>query len=192
MVSDVTVGIITHPPRIANGMFSRALESVHRQTRMPDTIAIRNDTAGIGAPGMRSRLVRDVRTRWLAWLDSDDEFLPDHLAGLLDFAEATGADYVYPWFTVMGGTDPWPELFGKPWSNDAPRQTTTTILVRTELAQEVGYGLGVDPEGTGGTGEDWAFTMGCMAAGAKIAHLPLRTWIWHHHDANTGGRPDRW
>ena len=133
-------------------------------------------------------------TEWVAFLDDDDEFLPEHVDKLLSFAIATDADYVFPWFTVVGGGDPFPQHFGMPWNNDIPRQTTVTTLVRTELAQEIGFLRPTEGDNVGGDvwGEDYQFTLECMKAGAKIMHLPERTWLWHHDSNNTSGRPDRW
>jgi hypothetical protein len=72
-------------------------------------------------------------------------------------------------------------------------QTTVTTLVRTELAQDVGFLWPADSEIDGQrAGEDWEFTRGCMAYGAKISHLVEHTWLWHHDSGNTSGLPDRW
>ena len=76
---------------------------------------------------------------YVNFLDSDDEMDPNHVECLLICAEETGADYVYPWFRVKGGADPFPQFFGKPWDNDQPHQTTVVTMVRTELAQRVGF-----------------------------------------------------
>lgn len=188
----ITVGIITHPPRISNGLLDRALTSVWKQTRVPEQISIRVDTNKVGAPTMRQTLLASVRTKWLAWLDSDDEFLPHHLQTLLGVAEATGADYVFSMYQVIGGTDPFEHENGAPFDYDNPRQTTTTILVKSELAKECGYARGDDPTGGGGMGEDWRFTCNAMDAGAKIVCVPNVTWLWHHDSENTSGSPSRW
>jgi hypothetical protein len=114
-----------------------------------------------------------------------------HLAALTGTAAETDADYVYSWYDVVGGSDPMPMFFGQPWDNEQPHQTTVTTLVRTDLAQKIGFGgePGEDPNGTGlhVSGEDYRFTLGCMYAGAKIVHRPERTWFWHHHGNNTSG-----
>lgn len=135
-----------------------------------------------------------VETPWVAFLDSDDEMDPCHLERIYAAAQEQGADYVYPWFRVRGGGDPFPQFFGKPWDNAQPHQTTVTTLVRTELAQSVGFMYPDDgetfPDGNR-AGEDWHFTLGCMARGAKIYHHPEVTWTWHHHGANSSGMPGR-
>lgn len=168
-------------------MLKRAVASVQRQTTPHHLITV-EDTTGQGAAATRQRGLDQVTTPWVAFLDSDDEMDPTHLEQLLTCAEQTGADYVYPWFRVVGGKDPFPMFFGKPWDDAHPHNTTITILVRTELAQRVGFQM--KTTGAWG-GEDFRFTKRCIAAGAKIVHLPVRSWTWHHTGKNTSGRPDR-
>lgn len=194
-MSDVTVVVPFHPQRETNGYLDRAVRSIQCQT-LPDVkvIAIRDDQKQ-GAAATRHAGLMMVNTPWVAFLDSDDEMDQHHLYMLLRWARQYGADYVYPWFRIGGsGADPFPQFFGKPWNNNEPHQTTVTTLVRTRLAQSVGF-LYPDngetfPDGNR-AGEDWHFTLGCMSKGAKIMHLPERTWTWHHHGANTSGLPDR-
>lgn len=193
MSDTITVVIPTIPPR--KMLLHRANHSVLAQTRPADAVNICIDNHHAGAARTRQRGLEGVRTDWVAFLDDDDEFLPDHLDHLLSHALAERADYVYSWFQVIGGRDPFPPShFTDPFDPKKPIQTTITTLVRTELAQSVGFlqppeGLLVD----GMTwGEDWQFTVECLRAGAKISHLVERTWLWHHDSGNTSGRPDRW
>lgn len=178
----VTVVVPYHPARVKNGMLARAADSVARQT-IPAHLVTVEDTRREGAAATRQRGLDQVTTEWTAFLDSDDEMDPTHLEQLLRCAEETGADYVYPWFRVRGGSDPFPMFFGKPWDDAHPHSTTITILVRTGLAKLVGF--------PNVPGEDFAFTKGCIREGAHIVHHPARTWTWVHHGRNSSGRPDR-
>lgn len=178
-MNDVTVVIPYHTAREENGMLARAVRSVEAQTEPCEIIAAK-DVHGMGAAITRNHGLALVRTPWTAFLDSDDEMDPNHVEKLIRCAEETDADYVYPWFRVVGGSDPFPMFFQRPWDNDAPHSTTITILIRTELAKKVGFRA--EPS------EDWSFTLRCMAEGAKIVHLPERTWVWYHHGRNTSGR----
>lgn len=191
-VPEVTVVTPFHAQRKANGMLERAAASVRAQT-VPVEHVLAEDIHRMGAAITRAHGLALVETEWTAFLDSDDELDPDHIEQLLACAADTGADYVYPWFRVVGGTDPFPMFYGRPWDDDAPHQTTITILVRTGLAQHVGFHE--PPEGSTihdqRGGEDWHFTLGCLAAGARIVHLPVRSWTWHHGPQNSSGRPDR-
>lgn len=188
-MTGVTVVIPTIPPRAE--LLARAVNSVSRQTRPPEAIAVAYDNYGRGAPYTRSQGLNRVDTEWAAFLDDDDVMGEHHLERLLQTAKETGADLVYPWYTVIGGTDPFPHLFGRPWDPADPQQTTITTLVRTELAQRVGGfadpGEDWDPAGNR-AGEDFKFVCRISDAGGKVVHLAERTWFWHHHRGNTSGR----
>lgn len=155
-----------------------------------------------GAPITRQRGLDAVDTEWVAFLDDDDEFLQQHLERLMWAANEHDADYVYSWYNVIGGTDPRPEEFGRPWDPSDPRQTTITTLVRTNVAQAAGFLLeGGETEDLTSpdrhyAGEDWRFTKRIADSGATIFHLPEKTWLWYHwHNGthgNTSGLPKNW
>lgn len=193
LIDDVTVCIPTIPPR--SSLLLRAVKSVQAQTYPVESINIRTDVKKQGAAITRQSALDDVSTKWVAFLDDDDEFKPHHIEALLHHAHNESADYVYSWFDVVGGYDPFPSYhFTNPFNPEAPIQTTITVLVKTELAKEVGF----DQPPGGATihgqrwGEDYHFTLGCIRLGAKISHLVDRTWLWHHDSGNTSGLPDRW
>lgn len=183
----VTVVTPWHTARERNGMLARASRSVEAQTVPVEHIKAR-DVHGMGAAVTRNHGLALVETEWTAFLDSDDELDPDHVEQLLTCAAETGADYVYPWFRVVGGSDPFPMFFGKEFDPEQPNSTTITVLVRTELAQSIGFES--DPA-VSVSGEDFLFTLRCIEAGARIVHHPARTWTWFHTGMNTSGRPDR-
>jgi len=201
----ISVVIPTHPGR--EPYLKLAVESAWAQRRMPRLVHVVEDLEHNGAAITRDRGLRKVETEWVAFLDSDDVMYPDHLSTLLAGAKVHGADYVYSWYeiinrhgTVVHVKDPL-EHFGKPFDPDRPTQTTVTTLVRTELAQSVGFDAPVAGETVGGqvAGEDWRFTLGCLAAGAKVVHVPKVTWGWRHHGigspghaGNTSGLGSRW
>lgn len=199
----ITVVVPTIAPR--RWLLARALDSVVTQTVHPVaevSVEVAEDIRREGAAATRNRALSQVDSRWVAFLDDDDEFMPRHLERLLAHALSTEADYVYSWFMIKDPTgaerpdlDPFPGQFGKPFDPEHPVQTTVTTLVRTELAKDVGIRPSETapptPDGHR-AGEDWQFTLDCLKAGAVISHLPERTWWWHHHGANTSGLPDRW
>lgn len=180
MRNDVTVAIAHIPQRFRE--LSRAVTSVARQNHQADAISIATDNLYEGAWVTRTRAVSTVNTEWVALLDDDDFFHPTHLSTLVSAANADpSVDYWFTYFEVLNGKDPL-NHFGKVWDPEHPHQTTTTVMVRTELAKQVGWHL---PE-PGQTidrqmaGEDFAFTLGCRDAGAKIVHIPQVTWTYVH------------
>ena len=177
------------PPRAAR--LKRALDSIVNQTRKVDQISVYIDHEGRGAGWTRHQALLAARTEWVAFLDDDDMWMPHHIAHCLDHAEKTGADLVFPWFTVNGGVDPFPQHFGKVWDPENPTHTTITTLVRTEAALAVGGFDDGAPDGWEDgnvAGEDWRFILRLRDAGYSISHLPERLWVWNHHSQNLSGR----
>lgn len=193
----IAVCIPAHPARARNGMLDEALRSVWAQTLLPDAVHVAMDTTRAGAPATRQRALDAASTDWVSFLDSDDLLLPQHLEHLLAHALETQADMTYGWFKLVqqladgrridhGDHDPVfpPGHFLNPFDPENPIETTITILVRRELAQQVG--MRALDRGQINTGEDRAFVMDLLATGAKITHLTERTWVWRHHQLPDG------
>lgn len=184
----ITAAIASHPTRTQHGLLMRALGSVCRQTLQPRAIVVANDTERYGAPWSRQACLDMVDTEWMAWLDSDDEWYPQHLDRLHSVAVETGSVFVFSWFDAPH--DPLGH-FGLPFDPAHPHHTTITFLVRTELAKEVGFPA--DPEGGVHSNEDWFHILGLSALadqrGLKMTHLAERTWRWHQGAHNSSGKP---
>jgi glycosyltransferase involved in cell wall biosynthesis len=202
----VTAVIPSIPPRSVRSpgpdgqppALDRAVRSLLSQTRPVDAVALSFDHRHEGAAVTRNRGLAMVRTEWTVFLDDDDVLLPDHVGALMEHAEATGADVVYPWFDVVNGFDPFPQYEGRPFSADALRDVQNfipvTVLVRTGLARGVG---GFEPRNESAAPgaspcEEWGLWLKLLAIGARFEHLNRRTWEWHWHPGNTSGRGDRW
>ena len=182
---DITVVIPSIPPR--RKMLQEAVRSVMNQTLPAAALSIAVDVNREGAPATRQRALDGAGTEWVAFLDDDDLFMNVHLEHLYAHAQETGADFVYSWFHVPGGTDPFPQThYTNPFNPDDPIETTITVLVRRELAQQAGFqalNRGHDTN----TGEDRYFTLKCLDLGGKVSHLVEKTWWWRHHGGNTSG-----
>jgi len=195
VIPGVSVIIPTVAPR-AN-MLQRALASVTAQTLQPDAVIVQEDTEREGAAATRQRAQDRVETEYTCPLDDDDELHPVHLEHLLAEAQRTDADLVFPWYEVCGGADPMPEAFGRNWDDYlnefGPYQFPVTFLARTEVIRAAG-GWEPMPEGqrlAAQPGEDWRLCLALVAMGAKIVHLPEKTWIWNHWGGNASGLPQR-
>lgn len=208
---DVLVVIPTIPGR--DDLLKRAIASIREDVaRVVVVGTIEVDLGGLGPAITRTRAVvqtmnAGVHPTWIAFLDDDDEFHPDHLAKLVEHAERTGADVVYPWFELnVGGqienskgdnlllinNKP---AFGQPFDGAALNRNNyipVTALVRTSLFIQVGgFPEPNTEEWPHPDCEDWALWRRLRDAGAVFSHLPERTWTWHWHGKNTSGRPDR-
>lgn len=204
MKNQITVCIPTIPPR--RDMLLRAVLSVSLQTRAAAAVSIAQDVVHEGAGVTRQRALDGAHTEWVAFLDDDDAFMSHHLETLLDAAIENDADYVYSYYMVRDAmNNDHPEIdplghLGRPFDTADPHQTTVTTLVKRELAQQARF---MPPEGAEIDGqvygEDFQFTVDCCKLGAKVVHVPQRTWWWYHHgmgapgvNGNTSGRGDRW
>jgi glycosyltransferase involved in cell wall biosynthesis len=186
----VTAVIPTIPPR--EYYLERALRSVIHQTRPVDAISVAVDHDHEGAAATRNRALAAVQTEWAAFLDDDDEWLPEHVGALLEAADESGADVIYPWFIVPGGWDPLAAK-GRPFDPDelhVRNYIPTTVLARTALIRAAG---GFQPKGPPDNPcDDWGCWLKLVEAGADFHHLNRRTWVWNWHGENTSGRGDRW
>lgn len=190
---DVTVCIPTIPPR--TDLLQRAVVSAIKQHHPPAALSIAVDHAGEGAAATRNRAWQAAQTPWVAFLDDDDELKREHLEACARHQQATGADMVYPWFSLVGGVSPFSDrFFTDPWDPERPRQTTVVMLVRRSVLEalggfrEMGEQAASD-EGGNRVGEEYDLVLRMNAAGYRIEHLVQKTWTWHHHEGNTSGRP---
>ena len=191
-MTDVTAVIPTIPPRSA--MLARAIRSVMNQTHPVSDLIIPVDHKREGAAVNRQRGTEMVNTEFLIWVDDDDELMPHHVETLIRAQQESGADIVWPWFRVQGGTDPFPGHQGRQWNPDEPHQFPITVLLRTEAFRQVG-GFETVLEGTVDKdghriGEDLKLWIELSDAGFSFHHIPDVTWIWNHWGGNLSGLPN--
>lgn len=186
MRDGVTLIIPTIAPR--KKLLLRAIESATKQRRPFSDMFIETDVDKRGAGPTRTRGMMQVQTKWTAFLDDDDVLYPQHLDVLIHHALDYDADLVYPWFDVVGGTDPFPMHEGKVFDRDNPTMFPVTVLAKTEVLQ-ASHGF---PLAQHNDGDDWPLWKELCAMGANIVHVNQRTWAYHHDSGNTSGRPDRW
>lgn len=189
-LAPITVAIPTHKAR--ESLFREAVNSVFDQTLPPiGGISVACDTDLEGAAPTRQRALNAVDTEYVAFLDSDDYFYPNHLEVLYNLIIVTNSDYAYSWFD---GNNPFPKHRGRQFDPKNPHQTTMTVLVKTELAKSVGFVTPRTeekfPDGNR-MGEDWRFTLGCRDLGAKFIGTDQITWHYRVHSGNTSGLPGR-
>ena len=209
---DAAVTVITPTIRGRFEMLRRAVASVQAQTQPVKHLVIM-DAEGDGPAAVRNSGIEVADTEWIAFLDDDDEIYPDHLALLIDYAERSGADLVYPWFDlnrsgqVRNEDDPLrvvsPEghlvtPMGVPVTATLMEQLTNrnwipvTLLVRRSAIEAVG---GFPTPGTvewpHQDCEDWGCWIRMRDAGYRFEHIGIRTWVWNHWGGNSSGRADR-
>lgn len=194
-----TVTVVTPHILTRRLELTRAIASVAAQTVHPDDIIISTDTTHSGSAATRNRALYAVNTFWTAFLDDDDEMLPNHLDVLLQNAWRSGASVVYSGCRVLDAQanviplrEEWGR-FGQPFDAELLQTKAympVTCLVQTTLAKQALFGPPAH-EPTSNY-DDWGFYLRLVALGATFLHVPEITWVWHHHGQNTSGRPDKW
>lgn len=189
----ITVVIPTIAARTGPGsLFERAVRSVQQQTFPPAEILAWLDEHREGPAAIRNKLLGAVTTEYVAFLDDDDEFLPDHLQRCARAARLTGADVVYPGYETAGGADP-VGCFGIPFDGALLQHRNfipVTTLCRTAAVRAAG-GFQERPDEHGDPCEDWGLWLAMQRNGAKFHHLARKTWRWNLAPGSTRGRPDR-
>jgi glycosyltransferase involved in cell wall biosynthesis len=176
----VTVITATLPER--HQFLERAITSVRRQTLLPQAHLIGYDYARRGGAAVKNDLAYAAESKWVAILDDDDYFYPDHLAALVEAAETSGSDVAYSWCDVTGA-NPWLE-YNQPFDAGRLRQLSIVshnALVRTELFVELG---GFKPV----KGYDWLLWVAALNTGAKFTCVERKTWHYdlsetHQHES---------
>lgn len=194
-IPGVTIAIPVHPLRL-HSTLDRALHSVWEQTLRPQAVAIAVDSTRAGAAATRNEALAMVRTEWTAFLDSDDQLMPEHLDRLVACQRETGADLVFPHFTVVNGFDPFAAYEGQPFDPvelDTFNRIPVTVLVRTGLLRDAG---GFQPLGPPENPcDDFGAWRALVKTGGVIHHLNCRTWRWHWASGpagNTSGSGSNW
>ncbi|MGJ7442259.1 glycosyltransferase family 2 protein [Aquipuribacter sp. MA13-6] len=196
-VVDVAVVIPVHN---RPEMLDRALRSIAAQTVRPAEVVVVDDVSTDDTPDVALRhgatLVRMAQNggsgrarnagiarataAWVAFLDSDDEWLPDHLERMV--AASEGEALVTAPSITTGG-----RLMGNPWRRPvrlSPRRllvpgnviTTSGTMVRRDLLDRIG-GFRPLPRA-----QDLDLWLRVIEKGPGIA-LPLPTVRYHLHDS---------
>lgn len=190
----VTIVVTAHTPRVRSGLLTRALDSIWKQTHLPDAVAISLDHYRQGAAITRNKALWMANTEWIVFLDSDDILYPEYLFKVFTHQAATGADVVIPWYEVSGAEDPLICNRGKEWNQEEPHSFPITCLVRLELALKVGGFPVQEPAGKWCLGEDFPFWIKMGEAGAKFSNITEQLWEYNHNPpgGNTSGMGSRW
>ncbi|MEA2645689.1 MAG: hypothetical protein QOE92_772 [Chloroflexota bacterium] len=139
--------------------------------------------------GTMARLVASglARGEYIAYLDDDDEFVPEHVEKLVDLLESTGSDWVYSQMRLIFKGVPTDRVIG----DGNPRWgaiSTQLLLHRVEMFNNGNW----DPEAAFARGtlpperrhmatyaSDWDLVGRWLETPAKWAFLPEITVLYH-------------
>lgn len=212
----ITVVIPVH-----NGaaFLAETIESVLRQSRAPVEILVVNDgstdatqavaesfgeqvnvhrIANCGVSEARNYGIAQARTEWVALLDHDDLWEPDHLEKLAEtIAQNPEADLVYggvrrlteisPGTFRLGDVVPTPDekTIARLLLERCPIQTSAIVLRRSRFDQSGGFRPGLL------NGQDWEMWIRLAQGGARFAASPTPTTLYRIHKLSRTHRPLR-
>lgn len=172
---DLTVVIPTVPGRAH--LLAEAVGSVIAQTEPYTEIRIVRDERRTGPSTTRNRGAAHLTTEWVAFLDDDDTWNPNHLATLA--AHAGDADVVYSLATIEGrpGWDPQQRTFD-PDRLRRENYIPNGGIIRSSFFDSVtGY-----PADGQHLYEDWGLWLELLDADARFHCVPERTWTYRIGD----------
>jgi GT2 family glycosyltransferase len=197
------------------GFLAAAIDSVLGQTYARFEICVSDDASGDAATLelLRDYAARDPRVRYIVrderggiaantnsalqlaqgdyvvFLDHDDLLQRDALAHLATAVNAgTAGDIVYSDHDCLGPDGHRRNPFFKPdWSPDlflAQMYLGHFVAIRRELLLQVG-GLRSGCDGS----QDYDLALRCIAAGARVTHIPHVLYHWRQHPDSTAANP---
>jgi glycosyltransferase involved in cell wall biosynthesis len=171
-VATVAAIVPTVPER--HDLLAEALASVDAQVRPVTERSVVTDHDRVGPAATRNRAVEACSSEWLAFLDDDDVWYPDHVATLL--AHTGGADVVYSDCAVTGAAgDLVVNRDFDPFALLRHNYIPVTALVRRSVFLDAGM------FDTSARFEDWELWKALSRAGAKFVHVPAVTWEYRFH-----------
>jgi len=146
------------------------LESAERRFNLP-----KNHGAGGAVP--RNYAIMLAAGQWIAYLDDDNEWQPNHLSSLMQIAQANDVEFVVSSMSVDGK----PLIFEQPAFG---KVDTSCLLHRKSLIQRFGWWK---DRNEGGYCHDWEFVKRWLDAGVRWAVTHLPTVIYN---AETSGQKE--
>jgi hypothetical protein len=188
-------------------MRKRAEASIEAQTVEAEVLMVGVDTQRWGAARMRNFLLQKAPTDWVAFLDDDDELLPNHIEELwAAHLNRPEVDLWYPWFEPVNMEDPLAcpvngnmvNPFGVPFGEEQKRHVLNvdnfipvTVMARRDAILHVGgFQIHEEPPTPVRDRDELGCWRALLKEGYEFGHVPVRTWRYHHHPGHTGGYPE--
>jgi hypothetical protein len=183
----------------------RAIESVLAQTTTRTwTMVVVDDAGGLersdlpddprvhllglkrneGSPAVpRNIALRFARSPLVAFLDDDNQWLPDHLELLAEAMEGNDCVFAYSQMVKTMGGEPTDDVFGQPFDREVLREghfiDTNTLMVRRRPGVRFST-LPRFPQARYwvAQGEDWEITYRLSRHGRPVAYVPKVTVLY--------------
>ena|ERR1039458_5832732 len=162
------IAVITPHKPGRGSLLQECINSVHAQ-KVPHLHFIETDSLRVGPSVLRNKMVKALPAEydWIAFLDDDDLFLPNHLAALSAVSE--NADVVY------SSCQPGIATVILPFDREALRRgnyIAVTSLVRRSMFEKVGGFPDLKKY------EDWRLWNNIADAGGRFVFVQEVTWLY--------------
>lgn len=166
------IAVITPTLREREVLLAECKESVRQQDikePVEHYVGVDDDRLGCGIT--RNRLVAGLNSSfdWLAFLDDDDLFLPNHLRILSEARET--ADIIYSDCETVGWKKTWVTRAFDYQALLERNYISATVLMRREVFEKVGGFRRC-------FAEDWDLWKRCAQAGMRFCYIPQVTWLY--------------
>lgn len=187
-------------------MLAEVIRSVQAQT-VPCKHLWLVDADRLGPAPIRNKLLAQVDTELVGFVDDDDVLDPAHVELCVAVLRESDACVAYPWFRFNHPRGWWPlgeflqiqrpdgtkvHAFGQLFDPAALEHNSfipVTIVARTECLRKVGgFPIPESLEWPHDTAEEWGLWQRLVAAGHSFVHVPTITWEYRVHGGNTSGR----
>lgn len=177
-MAKVDVSVITPAvPWRTEDMLPSCIASVVAQTAEPVSHLIGIDYNKIGAGAMCNKLIKDVDSKYIAFLADDDIFYQNHLEVLT--ANIGEADLIYSWCNVIGRGGWNPNAYFDPERLWIGNYIPSTVMMKTSVFKEMG---GFDE--TPFVAEDWDMWLKMLKANKIFKCVDEITWEYRFHGKN--------
>ncbi len=173
--SDITVIIATAGERPE--LLQRAVKSVEGQTVGPPSLVVGIDKERNGPAAVRNRIVKEVETDFLLFLDDDDYLYPDYLATVLPFADDN--DVVYTWCD-RNFTQNWDLEFSRDRLRVGNTIPLTSVIRKSMFDLVLGF-----PEDV--AYEDWGLWIEFIDEDARFKCIKEKKWMYEKQESNRTG-----
>lgn len=186
-------------------MLAETVRSVQAQT-VPVEHLWAVDVDRLGPAPVRNKLLADVATELVGFVDDDDVLDPQHVELCVAALGESGACVAYPWFRFNHPRGWWPlgefleiqradgskvHAFGQPFDPAALAHNSfipVTVIARTDCLRKVGgFPTPGTPEWPHESTEEWGLWQRLVADGHSFVHVPTVTWEYRVHGGNTSG-----
>jgi len=141
-------------------------------------IRVVHTDGGVGGGAARNLACSQAKGDYLAFLDDDDEYLPDKISSQLAFMQVNGLDMCWQDVSWYGEDGKLVEHRRLDHCKDFSREGLLRAHLLTPIAPTSIYmlkrSLFEQTEGFGevATGQDWWLMLRCIEAGARIGYMP--------------------